>query len=107
MYPVAGYVVFRVFDRDLDVLGYDIPSGVNIIMHEHMMSLDKRYYGEDAKEFVPERWLRDELGKRQELNTFVSLPFGYGVRMCIGRRIAVSMIYTLISKILLSYDVAR
>jgi cytochrome P450 len=96
-------VVFRVFDRDLDVLGYDIPSGVNIIMHEHMMSLDKRYYGEDAKEFVPERWLRDELGKRQELNTFVSLPFGYGVRMCIGRRIAVSMIYTLISKILLSY----
>ena len=103
MYPVAGYVVFRVFDRDLDVLGYHIPSGVNIIMHEHMMSLDKRYYGEDAKEFVPERWLRDELGKRQELNTFVSLPFGYGVRMCIGRRIAVSMIYTLISKILLSY----
>ena len=52
MYPVAGYVVSRVFDRDLDVLGYHIPSGVNIIMHEHMMSLDKRYYGEDAKEFV-------------------------------------------------------
>ena len=103
MYPVAGYAVLRVFDRDLDVLGYHIPSGVNIVMHEYVMSLDKRYCGENAKEFVPERWLRDETGERQELNAFVSLPFGYGTRMCIGRRIAESMIYILISKILLSY----
>ena len=64
------YVVVRIFDRDLDVLGYHIPSGVNIIMHEHMMSLDMRYYGEDAKEFVPERWLRDETwhGKCNRMN---------------------------------------
>ena len=104
MYPVAGYIVARVFDKDLDVLGYHIPSGVNIIMHEHLGSLDERYHGSDAKEFVPERWLRDETGRMKEVkNSFTSLPFGYGVRSCLGRRMAEAMMYTLVSKIVLSY----
>ncbi|CAB4032946.1 cytochrome P450 27C1-like [Paramuricea clavata] len=103
MYPVGGYVVARVFDKDVDVLGYHIPTGVNILMHEHLASLDGRYYGEDAKKFVPERWLRDETRKRHEVNSFTSLPFGFGVRMCLGRRMAESLIYTLVAKILIRY----
>ena len=103
MYPVVGYVVARVFDKDLDVLGYNIPSGVNIIMHEHLVSLDERYHGEDAKQFVPERWLRDETGRKKKVNSFTSLPFGHGVRSCLGRRISEAMMYTLLSKIVLSY----
>jgi cytochrome P450 len=103
MYPVAGYILARVFDKDLDVLGYHIPSGVNIIMHEHLVSLDERYHGSDAKKFVPERWLRDETGRMKEVNSFTSLPFGYGVRSCLGRRMAEVIMYTLVSKIVLSY----
>ena len=32
-------------------------------------------------EFIPERWLNEDLGKIQP---FASLPFGLGARMCIG-----------------------
>ncbi|XP_028399836.1 cytochrome P450 27C1-like [Dendronephthya gigantea] len=103
MYPVAGYIVPRVFPKDLEVLGYNIPAGVNVFLHEYLLSLDERYYGQDAKQFVPERWLRDETGEKKEFHPFTTLPFGYGVRMCVGRRMAVSTIYTLVSKILLRY----
>ena len=103
MNPAGAFVVARVFDKDLDVLGYRIPAGVYVLLHEHLLSVDQRYYGEDAKQFVPERWLRDQMGKKNDLNPFTSLPFGYGVRMCLGRRLAESMIYTLVSKLLLSF----
>ena len=102
--PAGGFLIARVFDKDLDVLGYHIPAGVNIIIHEHLLSVDERYYGEDAKQFVPERWLRDGAGKKNtDLNAFTSLPFGFGVRMCLGRRLVEAMIYTLVSKLVLNF----
>ncbi|XP_028392228.1 cytochrome P450 10-like [Dendronephthya gigantea] len=103
MYPVGGYIVPRVFRKDLEVLGYNIPAGVNILLFEHLLSIDERYYGEDAKQFVPERWLRDETGEKKEFHPFTTLPFGYGVRMCLGRRMAESIVIILVSKILLNY----
>jgi cytochrome P450 len=101
--PAAGFIIARVFDKDLNVLGYNVPAGVNIFIHEHLLSVDERYYGKNAKEFVPERWLRDENGKKSDLNAFTSLPFGFGVRMCLGRRLAEALIYTLITKLVLNF----
>ncbi|XP_028396962.1 cytochrome P450 10-like [Dendronephthya gigantea] len=103
LYPVGGYVVPRVFHNDIDVLGYNIPAGVKIYSYEFLHSIDERYYGADAKQFVPERWMRDDAGKKREFNSFTMLPFGFGVRMCLGRRMAEALIYTVTSKLLLRY----
>ncbi|XP_028410578.1 cytochrome P450 27C1-like [Dendronephthya gigantea] len=104
IYPVAASAIGRVLENDVELKGYHIPAGVNIVIHEHLMMLNERYYGKDAKQFVPERWLRDEIsGKKKDVNAFAYLPFGFGVRMCLGRRMAELMMYTLISKILLNY----
>lgn len=35
----------------------------------------------EPKEFKPERWSRQN---KDNLNVFASLPFGFGVRMCVG-----------------------
>jgi cytochrome P450 family 12 len=45
------------------------------------------------KEFLPERWLRDvptsaECPSARNANPFVYLPFGFGARMCVGKRFA-------------------
>ena len=64
MYPVEGYIVARVFRKDLEVFGYNIPAGANVVLYEHLLSLNQRYYGKDATQFV-EQWLRDETGEKK------------------------------------------
>ena len=39
--------------------------------------------------------MRDDAGKKREFNP---LPFGFGVRMCIGWRMAEALIYTSVDK---------
>lgn len=52
----------------------------------HIPSLLDEYFPR-ANEFIPERWLR---GHPMESNhhPYTLLPFGFGTRMCIGRRLA-------------------
>ena len=58
-----------------------------------------------AKEFRPERWLRQ--GNLRRVDNFGSIPFGYGVRSCIGRRIAELEIHLLVIQVRLGGSVAR
>ena len=50
-----------------------------------------------ASEFLPERWLRSR--PYGPINPFISLPFGVGTRMCIGRRIAEQEMHIFIAKV--------
>ena len=45
---------------------------------------------DDPEVYRPERWLRSENAK---VAPFIHLPFGQGVRMCIGKRFAEQEIY--------------
>ncbi|XP_028412632.1 probable cytochrome P450 49a1 [Dendronephthya gigantea] len=106
LHPVAS-IFSRVFTQDIELHGYHIPAGVNILFQNHLGSIDERYFGEDAKQFVPERWLRDlDTENVKSFDPLGSLPFGHGVRMCLGRRVAEAYIYTLLSKIFIKYRVS-
>lgn len=47
-------------------------------------------YFVNAKKFIPERWLKNTTGELDYKNThpFVYLPFGFGPRSCVGKRLA-------------------
>lgn len=64
-----------------------------IFQHYVISNLDK--YFPRSNEFYPERWLQDD-GVR---HAFASLPFGYGKRMCLGRRFAELEMIIVISKV--------
>ena len=46
----------------------------------------------NAREFDPSRWDREESGE-DVVDPYAFLPFGFGARMCIGRRTAEQEIY--------------
>ena len=63
------------------------------------MGRDSRYF-QDPNSFRPERWLRNCKTKQhqvQEPNAF--LPFGVGVRSCIGRRVAEMQMQFLLARV--------
>jgi len=53
-------------------------------------------------EFRPERWLRGH-EERHESNSYAYIPFGHGVRSCIGQRFAKLEMYVLIVKLIQKY----
>ncbi|KAG0721974.1 putative cytochrome P450 49a1 [Chionoecetes opilio] len=58
---------------------------------------------EHHEQFLPERWLRHR--PYGTIHPCASLPFSFGTRMCIGRRIAEQEIYTLVARMLHRYNV--
>ena len=61
---------------------------------------------DDPDSFKPERWLRDtEQSMSEIMDPFASLPFGFGQRMCIGRRLAELELYLLLARIVQEFGI--
>lgn len=67
---------------------YPIKAGAPIIALFPMIHRDPAVYGEDAEEFRPERMLDAEFEQRNKDYPNCWLPFGHGMRGCIGRPFA-------------------
>lgn len=91
----------RILEQDVVLSGYHVPAQSHIILNPYCMGVSEKYF-KDSSEFKPERWLRENRG---EQHAFSYLPFGHGVRMCVGRRIAEIEIYILICKLLQKYRI--
>lgn len=65
-------------------------------------------FGQNSK-FIPERFLREGPGvatgcpKAKDANPFIYLPFGFGPRMCVGRRFAELEIESLLARTIRRY----
>ncbi|XP_017041563.1 probable cytochrome P450 12c1, mitochondrial [Drosophila ficusphila] len=93
VYPVIiGNV--RSAGTDVVLYGYRVPKGTHLLMVNSFLLKDEHLFPR-AEEFLPERWLRQKDGNEDSanvlinnsLNPFVYLPFGFGPRMCVGKRI--------------------
>ncbi|XP_070580882.1 sterol 26-hydroxylase, mitochondrial-like [Ptychodera flava] len=85
----------RVLDEDIAIKGYNIPAGTPIVMLFYQSGRDSKYF-EDPNQFKPERWLTR---RKDKLGAFTSMPFGFGPRMCIGKRFALLELQLLLSRI--------
>ena len=66
--------------------GYWVPEHTEIAANPYVIHRNKHVFGEDAKDFRPERWLEDPSRARQ-MNKY-QFAFGYGSRKCLGKNIA-------------------
>lgn len=99
-YSIASSTT-RCIDKEIVLDGYQIPKGTFVHIGLDVMSKSERYF-KNAKQFNPKRWLNsDQNGLVTD--PFASIPFGYGIRNCVGRRLAEQKIYVVIIKLIKNF----
>jgi cytochrome P450 family 135 len=78
--PVVPMVV-RVLQESLDVGGWELPRGTRVVPSIYLTNRNPKVY-EAPEEFMPERFLE------RAPETFSWIPFGGGIRRCIGASFA-------------------
>ncbi|XP_071444239.1 cytochrome P450 315a1, mitochondrial [Hetaerina americana] len=126
LFPVAPFLT-RILPVDCPMGGYNVPAGNLILISVYSSGRDPQYFP-DPEKFWPERWLRadakeqphnnglegDDVSKACPMSQgkgpvqkpylgvsspYASLPFGLGVRSCIGKKIAEMQMSMTISKL--------
>ena len=105
LYPVLCAIPRRPAE-DIVLSGYLIPGGkAQVEFLTHVMGRDEKLF-EDAEAFRPERWLRKkDTIPVDTAEAFSSIPFGFGTRMCIGRRIAELELHLLLARIVQQFEI--
>ncbi|KAF4796952.1 Cytochrome P450 27C1 [Turdus rufiventris] len=92
----------RVTQKDLIIGGYLIPKGTQLALCHYATSYSEENFSV-ANEFRPERWLRKD--NLDRVDNFGSIPFGYGIRSCIGKRIAELEIHLALIQLLQNFEI--
>lgn len=91
--------------HDTEVCGVKIPQGTTIGLLPWAMNKAKKHWGEDAREFNPERWL---VGEHKEnggaSSSLAYLTFGTGTRGCIGKSFAIGENKAVLAALIGSFD---
>ncbi len=95
--PVIPIVVRRLTEP-VEIGGYTIPAGVKLAPCIYLMHRHASVYDPDPTAFRPERFLEQPAG------TYTWIPFGGGIRRCIGASFAVVEMKTVLSAIARSVD---
>ena len=102
--PAAGSV--RTLNDDLVLSGYRVPKGTEVMLPMMLAHYDDKQFAQ-AKAFIPERWLKSNIDPQcphsKDSHPFAYLPFGFGPRMCVGKRLAELEIEVLVSRIIRDY----
>ncbi|XP_075037135.1 sterol 26-hydroxylase, mitochondrial-like [Mixophyes fleayi] len=101
MYPVVPTNARVAAEKDIIIGDYCFPKDTLFVLPHYVMSREESNFPEPNK-FNPRRWFRDQKIKN---NPFSSIPFGYGTRACVGRRIAELEMYLALSRMIRKYEV--
>ncbi|XP_038615998.1 cytochrome P450 11B2, mitochondrial [Tachyglossus aculeatus] len=96
LYPV-GIMLQRYLSKSTVLQNYNIPAGTLCNVALYPMGRSPAVFT-CPERFDPRRWLGKD-------NNFRSLPFGFGVRQCIGRRFAESEMVLFLRHILKNFQV--
>lgn len=101
MYPVVPLNARIITEKDVTVGGYHFSKNTPFTFCNYAISYDEDTFSEPFT-FKPERWLRDG---HERPNPFGSLPFGFGVRACVGRRIAELEMYLVLFRTIRHFEI--
>lgn len=105
LYPVVPTNSRIITDKETEVGGFLFPKNTQFVLCHYVVSRDPSVFPE-PESFQPHRWLKKrEADNSWTQHPFGSVPFGYGVRSCLGRRIAELEMQLLLSRLMQQYEV--
>lgn len=102
LHPPAPLLVPRVNTQTCVIDGYEIPAKTRVIINAWALGRDPKYWGDDADNFIPERF--GDLGMDYKGNNYEFLPFGSGRRACPGISFGVSNVEFTLATLLYHFD---
>lgn len=107
LFPIVNGNI-RKITKDIVISGYQVPANVHVAISAMHHKNPDQFPQPD--QFIPERWLRMNSDEgcphtRSKHHPFTYLPFGFGARMCIGKRLAELEVETLVSRIIRNYKI--
>ncbi|KAK9299032.1 hypothetical protein QLX08_007860 [Tetragonisca angustula] len=100
LHPAIPYIT-RLLPKTISLHGYTIPKGTFVIMANQITSQREENF-EDPLKFRPERWLSSSVKGDTD---FSYLPFGHGVRSCLGKNMAETEMMLVTAKLIRQFRV--
>ncbi|XP_004427620.1 PREDICTED: sterol 26-hydroxylase, mitochondrial [Ceratotherium simum simum] len=105
LYPVVPTNSRIITEKEVEVGGFLFPKNTQFVLCHYVVSRDPSIFPE-PESFWPQRWLRNCQSETFGVqHPFGSVPFGYGIRGCLGRRIAELEMQLLLTRLLQQYEV--
>lgn len=99
--PVAPIILHEAI-RDIEIEGVQFKKGQKVLTQYRHGALKDQYFT-DAKDFKPERWLKESRCPVHNMDAFS--PFGGGPRFCPGRNLAILEIRGVIAMLFKNFDI--
>lgn len=87
LYPTVP-VTARDVIKDTPLMGRMVPKGTAVILSPWAINRSEHFWGKDAGEFRPERWINDDGSTNKNggsSSNYAQLTFLHGPRSCIGQ----------------------
>ncbi|CAL1680777.1 unnamed protein product [Lasius platythorax] len=101
--PAFPYLT-RLLSSAISLHGYTIPKGTFVIMANQITSQREENF-EDPGKYQPERWLKQNEYASNPYQEYSCLPFGHGIRSCLGKDMAEMQMMLLTAKLVREFTI--
>ncbi|XP_037450647.1 noroxomaritidine synthase 2-like [Triticum dicoccoides] len=84
--------------------GHQVHAGETVLISLHSMARMEAIWGEDCRDYNPDRWLSEDGNKLRYVPSHKFLSFNSGPRMCPGKEIAVLQLATVVAAVVWNFD---
>ncbi|KAI8542227.1 hypothetical protein RHMOL_Rhmol08G0121900 [Rhododendron molle] len=101
LHPPAPLLVPRTVETDVEVYGYTVPQGAQVLVNAWAIGHDPSVWANPTS-FMPERFLDSDIDIRGR--DFELIPFGAGRRICPGLSLAIRVVPLMLGSLINSFD---